>query len=184
MKKMILIGDSIRLSYQEKVAERLADAVDIKWPVENCRFSAYTLFSLPNWVPDDNYDMIQWNNGQWDTCYMPDGKIHTPLETYLEYQERIACILLKRTKRLIFATTTPVWPEMFTSGHVHPRRNEDIDAYNAAASELLSELGIEILDLNGPVKAGLKAYISEDMVHLTQAGMHLCAERVAAHIGK
>jgi len=180
--KVMLIGDSIRLGYQDKVTEMLRGKASVAGPGENCRFAAYTLFCLSGWVPGDDYDFIQWNNGQWDTCHMPDGKIHTPLAAYLELQERIAGILKKRTKRLIFATTTPVWPEQFATASVHPRRNEDIDAYNAAAVDLLKKLGVEVNDLNSPVKEDLKRYICDDMVHLTAEGALLCAERVAAKL--
>ena len=183
MKKVMLIGDSIRMSYQAKVADLLKAGAVVTGPEENCRFSAYTLFNLSGWVPDNDYDVIQWNNGQWDTCHMPDGRIHTPLATYLELQERIARILLKRTKRLIFATTTPVWPEQFASGTIHPRRNDDISAYNSAAADLLGNLGIEINDLYPHVTKDIKQCISsEDMVHLTPAGVDRCAGLVAAKI--
>jgi len=180
--KVMLIGDSIRLGYQDKVIELLEGRADVVGPGENCRFSAYTLFNLAGsgWVPGDDYDVIQWNNGQWDTCHMPDGKIHTPLDIYIELQERIAGILMKKTKRLVFATTTPVWPEQFENATVHPRRNEDIEEYNAAAVDLMGRLGVEVNDLNSPVKEDLKRYICDDMVHLTPDGASLCAERVVA----
>lgn len=178
----MLIGDSIRLGYQAKVAALLADEATLTGPDDNCRFSAYTLFNLSAWVPDDDFDVIQWNNGQWDTCHMPDGRIHTPLANYLEIQERIATILLKKTKRLVFATTTPVWPEQFKSSSIHPRRNDDISEYNQAAVDLVSVLGIEINDLHSPIAKDVKRYISEDMVHLTEAGCDLCARRIAARI--
>lgn len=182
MKKIMLLGDSIRLGYQAKVVDLLAGKVAVTGPEDNCRFSAYTLFNLSAWVPDDDFDVIQWNNGQWDTCHMPDGRIHTPLATYLELQERIAVILLKKTRRLIFATTTPVWPEQFTSGSIHPRRDEDIRAYNSAARELSGKLGIEINDLHPHIAQDVRQYISDDMVHLTEAGNSLCAGRIAAVI--
>lgn len=183
MTKVMLIGDSIRMSYQPRVVELLDGKAAVTGPEDNGRFSAHTLFYLSNWVPEDDYDIIQWNNGQWDTCYMPDGKIHTPLSIYLELQERIASILLKKTRRLVFATTTPVWPEQFASGAIHPRRNEDITEYNLAACERLSELGVEINDLYTCVVENVRQYISsEDMVHLTDAGRDLCAQRVAAMI--
>jgi hypothetical protein len=182
MKKIKLLGDSIRLGYQAKVTDLLTGKATVTGPEENCRFSAYTLFNLSAWVPDDDYDVIQWNNGQWDTCHMPDGKTHTPLATYLEFQERIATILLKKTKRLIFATTTPVWPEQFAGGSIHPRRNEDITEYNSAATNLLKNLGIEITDLHSPIAEDLKRYISEDMVHLTEEGINQCAKIVVEQI--
>lgn len=182
MKKVILIGDSIRLGYQAKVADLLKGKATVAGPEDNCRFSAYTLFNISAWVPDDDFDIIQWNNGQWDTCHMPDGRIHTPLATYLDLQERIATILLQKTKRLIFATTTPVWPEQFGSGSIHPRRNDDISTYNRAAVDLLGKLPIDINDLHSPIMEDIKRYISEDMVHLTEAGAELCGDRVAAKI--
>ncbi len=180
MLKIMLLGDSIRLGYQPKVIELMSGTATINGPGENCRFSAFTLFNLAAWVPTDDFDIIQWNNGQWDTCHMPDGMIHTSLAAYLEIQERIATILLKKTKRLIFATTTPVWAEQFTSGSIHPRRNEDIIAYNNAAVDLLVDRGVEINDLHSPIAENVKRYISEDMVHLTEAGNGVCASRVAA----
>jgi hypothetical protein len=180
--KAMLIGDSIRHGYQDKVAELLKGKANVAGPEANCAFSALTLFHLSSWVAGDDYDVIQWNNGQWDTCHMPDGKIHTPLTSYLELQERIAGILMKKTRRLIFATTTPVWPEQFANASIHPRRNEDIDAYNSAAVDLMGRLGVEVNDLNSPIKESLKQYISDDMVHLSEDGARVCAELVAAKI--
>jgi len=46
MKKVMLIGDSIRLGYQAKVAELLKDTALVGGPADNCRFSAYTLFTF------------------------------------------------------------------------------------------------------------------------------------------
>ena len=179
MKKVVLIGDSIRLGYQARVAGLLAGKAAVTGPDDNCRFAAYTLFNLAAWVPENDYDVIQWNNGQWDTCHMLDGRIHTPLATYLELQERIAAVLLKKTRRLVFATTTPVWPEQFASGSVHPRKDEDIREYNHAATDLLSKRGIQINDLHSLVARDVRKYISQDMVHLSEAGNDLCARRVA-----
>ena len=182
MKKILLIGDSIRLSYRDEVAKLLTPRAKVTGPEDNCRFSAYTLFNLSTWAPDDDYDVIQWNNGQWDTCYMFDGKIHTPLEVYLDLQMRIATILMNKTKRLIFATTTPVWPEQFSSGAILPRRNDDISEYNRAVTAQLSKYGVKINDLHSCIYTNIKKYISEDMVHLTDEGVQLVAKCVANNI--
>ncbi len=182
MKKVLLIGDSIRLGYQPAVTELLKDEAVVHGPAANCSFSAFTLWNLDNWAPEDDYDFIQWNNGQWDTCHMMDGKIHTPLPAYMEIQARIANILAKKTKRLVFATTTPVWPEQFESAKCHQRRNEDIISYNIAATKLCIKLGIEINDLHAVLAPDVKRYISKDMVHLTEEGNNACAEQVAAKV--
>jgi len=183
MKKVMLIGDSIRLSYQGRVASLLENSASVSGPAENCRFSAYTLFNLESWLPGNDYDIIHWNNGSWDTCYLSDGRTHTPLPVYLEYQQRIASTLRRKTKRLIFASTTPVWPEQFASGAVHPRKNKDITEYNRAAIALLAPLGVEINDLNSVISEDIKRYISEDMVHLSKEGVDLCAGSVVETIG-
>ncbi len=182
MKKILLIGDSIRLSYREEVAKLLTHRAEVTGPDDNCRFSAYTLFNLSTWAPENDYDVIQWNNGQWDTCYMLDGKIHTSLEAYLDLQMRIAAILRNKTKRLIFATTTPVWSEQFSSCSIHPRRNDDISEYNRAVTDQLGKQGVEIIDLHSYIFTNIKKYISEDMVHLTDEGVQLAANCVANNI--
>ena len=182
MKKVVLIGDSIRMGYQAGVTHLLAGKTSVQGPEENCRFSAYTLFHLSTWMPDEDYDVVHWNNGLWDASRMPDGKIHTPLAMYLEIQERIATILLKKARRLVFATTTPVWPEQFASGAIRPRNNEDIRDYNLAAAALHRKRGIAINDLHALVSGEIKRYVSDDMIHLTPAGNEVCAHRVASLI--
>jgi hypothetical protein len=183
MLKVMLIGDSIRMNYQDAVRQRLRDRADIRSPDENCRFAAYTLFALSSWVPDGDYDVIHWNNGQWDVCYMPDGRIHTPLPAYLELEKRIADVLRRKAKRLVFATTTPVYPEQFATAAVNGRKNEDIVAYNQAVSGALAALGVEIDDVHTPVARDIRKYICEDKVHLSPAGIELCAGLVSRAIG-
>jgi hypothetical protein len=180
MLKVMLIGDSIRLSYQERLKQKAGERASILSPADNCRFSAYTLFCLTAWAPEEDYDVIQWNNGQWDTCYMPDGRIHTPLPLYVELQKRIAGVLQGRGKRLIFATTTPVRPEQFLTAARNGRKNEDIRAYNEAATRELTPMGVEINDLHTPLAEDISAHIGEDKVHLTPAGIERCATLVHA----
>ncbi len=179
MKKFLLIGDSIRIGYQNEFIALIANRASVEIPEENCRFADYTLFNLSTWLQDTYFDVIQWNNGQWDTCYMPDGKIHTTLLHYLDVQKRIAHILLSQARRVIFATTTPVWPEMFSSNIPNSRRNEDIEEYNERAKILLSGLGIEINDLYAPLAFDIKKFICKDMVHLTEEGRQICARQTA-----
>ena len=179
MKKFLLIGDSIRLGYQDQFIEIVSNHASVEAPEENCRFSYYTLFNLSSWLMESGYDAIQWNNGQWDTCYMRDGKIHTPLSHYLEVQKRIADILLSKAPKVIFATTTPVWPEMASKNICNTRRNGDIAEYNEKAKIMLSQLGVEINDLYESIAHDIKKFICEDMIHLTEEGRSLCAKQTA-----
>jgi hypothetical protein len=63
MKKILLLGDSIRQSYQSLVKEILSGKADVVWPEDNCRFAKYTLwyvnmwtdqFGKPDIAPDDD----------------------------------------------------------------------------------------------------------------------------------
>ena len=182
MIKVMLIGDSIRGGYQDRLRQILEGRASVQAPEETCRFAAYTLFSLSGWVPDSDYDVIHWNNGQWDVCYMPDGRIHTPLPVYLDLEQRIAEILRRKSKRLVFATTTPVHADQHATAVVNGRKNEDIVAYNNAVAKKLAAMGVEINDLHAPVARDVMKYISEDKVHLSPAGVELCAALVARTI--
>jgi len=184
MKKIMLLGDSIRKSYCQQVSELLEGKAEVLWPDDNCRFSTYTLFYANQWAPDDDYDIIQWNNGQWDTARLVDDVHVVPLEQYIQTQLRIVKILQPRTKRLVFALTTPVHEDMLEKATVNGRCNEDICAYNKAAAEALAPLGVEILDLYSPVHAKLMEYVSEDRVHLTPTGVDSCAQIVADNFMK
>jgi lysophospholipase L1-like esterase len=113
---------------------------------------------------------------------MPDGRIHTPLPLYLDFQKRIATVLRRRAKRLVFATTTPVHDDQFKAAVVNPRKNEDITAYNQAVVSELSAMGVEIDDIHAHVVKDVMKCISADRVHLSPAGVELCARLVSAAI--
>ena len=87
---------------------------------------------------------------------------------------RIADILQKNHEKVIFATTTPVREDA---------PNDDtkiIKAYNEAIVPKLSERGIVINDLYSTVIQDVEKYIREDdKIHLTDAGIDVCAAQVA-----
>ena len=70
MKKILLIGDSIRMGYDKYVKEALKDSAEVYYPEENCRFAEYVLRYAHEWkkklgCPDDP-DLVHWNAGLWD----------------------------------------------------------------------------------------------------------------------
>ena len=92
MKNAVLLGDSIRISYQLTVKSLLAGKADVLYPEENCRWAGYTLNSLRYWLPNlpTNPDVIHWNNGIWDSVvlYPEDG----PFITVENYVRDIMCV--------------------------------------------------------------------------------------------
>ena len=52
MQRVLLLGDSIRMSYQPLVSELLAGRAEVVGPADNCQYSLYTLSSLPRSLSD------------------------------------------------------------------------------------------------------------------------------------
>ena len=178
MKKVVLIGDSIRLiGYGGPVAERLSPELEVWQPDDNCRFAQYTLRGLWDWQDGmRGADIIHWNNGLWDICHLFGDGEFTPIDEYVSTMLRIARILKSRAKTVIFATTTPVRPE-----NLH-NKNEVIEAYNAALVPRLVEMGVVINDLYTPISKDIYRFICEDTIHLSEEGIKLSADMVEAVI--
>ena len=178
MKKVVLIGDSIRMiGYGNPVAERLSNEFEVWQPDDNCRFAKYTLRGLWDWQEGiRGADVIHWNNGLWDVCALFGDGEFTPIDEYVEIMLRLAKLFKQRATTVIFATTTPVRPE-----NVH-NKNETIEAYNAALVPKLKELGIVINDLYTPLSKDVYKYICDDTIHLSEDGISLTADMVEAVI--
>ncbi len=180
MKKVTLLGDSIRqIGYGTKVPEMLGEGYKVFQPEDNCRFVKYTLrmiFDLKTGI--EGSDVIHWNNGLWDipTGLFDDGNPFTSEEEYIANMVRVAKELKKLGKRVIFATTTPVY-------HEHPYNdNNVIKRYNDLIVPILQELGVEINDLNALVSQNIYKYIGADQIHLSEEGIELCAKQVVKAI--
>ena len=176
MKKIVLIGDSIRMiGYGTPVAERLSDEFEVWQPDDNCRFAKYTLRGLWDWQDGiKDADIIHWNNGLWDVCSLFGDGEFTPIEEYVEIMLRLARLFKERATTVIFATTTPVRPE-----NLH-NKNETIKAYNEALVPKLKEMGIVINDLYTPLSEDVYRFISDDTIHLSEDGIALAADKVEA----
>lgn len=174
MKKVMLLGDSIRLSYMETVKQNLKDQAVVWGPGENCRFVKYTLWCVSSWIAEcGKPDVIHWNNGIWDIYVQnSDLGVFTPIDEYKVYLARTLAELRKTGAHILWATTTPVKPASVTCS------NERIDQYNAEAVAFMSRENVEINDLNALLKPDLDTFISDDCVHLTEAGVAACGKQV------
>ncbi len=185
MKNILLIGDSIRLGYDKYVKMAFEDIANVYYPQENCRFSSYIIRNLRDWVNQtecgNDIDLIHWNAGLWDDLIMLDGKHLVSLDEYKNNIERI-CNLIKiilPQAKMIFATSTPVQEELFTS---HKRYNKDTEAYNVAAVEIVKKFGGEINDLYS-LMVNLPVEYHSDLTHYyTREGTEAITNHVIAHI--
>jgi hypothetical protein len=180
MKRVLLLGDSIRMGYEPLVRKALAGAAELVAPEENGRFAKHTLWGVNLWIRDlGRPDIVHWNNGLWDLHHeAPMVEALTSLNEYIETLGRIFNELQRTGAKIFFATTTPI-PYDGTG-----RSNAEIDLYNTAAVELMKFNGVEVNDLNRLVKEDLAGNICEDKVHLTEQGNLRCAEQVTAFIKK
>ena len=181
MKKVVLLGDSIRLGYGGRVCELLGSDYTVWQPDDNCRFAAYTLRMLFDYREQmRGADVIHFNCGLWDMCDLFGDGPFTPVDVYVEQMVRIAAILKSYAPNgtVIFATTTPPSPEMW--GHDIER----VRAYNAAVVAALEPLGIVINDLFTPVAEDVEHMICEDLIHSTPYGVEVLAQQVADLIRK
>ena len=198
MKKVVLLGDSIRLlGYGNTVAQALSDEFEVWQPKENCKYAKYTLRAIYDWRENiEGADIIHWNNGIWDLCRPFDGEPFTPVDQYVEEMVRVAKQLKKYAKVVIFATTTPTRPantnfirpgdaEFYNAAlpeNANFIRPGDAELYNAALLPRLQEMGIVINDLYSVVAQDPHRYICEDLTHLSEDGITACAAQVEKHI--
>ena len=202
MKRVMLIGDSIRLNYQSVVEEELRDEYSVWAPTENCRFAKYTLVELPRYkaafsqaefekedqakitptidkIENLKYpDIIHWNNGLWDTgvTYEEDGPL-TPIDEYIRDMSIILRELRKMTDKIIFATITPVKPGTHQD-------NDVISEYNRRIIEFMKSENVVINDLGALVSENIDEYIFDDKIHLSESGKIACGKAVADIIRK
>lgn len=174
--KITLLGDSIRqIGYGTVVPKLLGENFEVFQPADNCRFAKYTLRGMLDWQSDmAGSRIVHWNNGLWDTCNLFGDGAFSNEEEYCENMLRIADILTSRHEKVIFATITPVSEE-------NPfNKNETIRRYNELIVPKLEKRGIIINDLHTPLAKDINRYIrADDFIHLTDAGIELCAKQTA-----
>ena len=175
MKKIILIGDSIRMGYDKYVKEAFSETAEVYYPADNCRFATYIIRFVHEWKkkgewPEDA-DLVHWNAGLWDVPEIMGDEPITPIEHYAVQIARIDRRLreLFPKAKIVFATSTAVEEEKF--GPVFKRRNATIEAFNAAAIKALEGTDTVIDDLYA-VTASAPEGCHSDMTHYsTPAGI-------------
>ena len=180
--KVLLLGDSIRMSYQALVAEKLEGKAEVVGPADNCQYSLFTLSS--RWIGElGQPDIVHWNNGLHDCGHNPRrSPVQIPVDMYRENLAFILKRLRELTPNVLWATLTPVHPDRPFQDSEWSWRNEEIDRYNVAARELMEAREVPVTELHKLVWVNLEELLSEDQLHLSQAGQRACASAVAQAI--
>ncbi len=184
---VLLIGDSISMSYTVGVREKLAGIANVYRAPDNCRSTRQTLNEIETYLGEVRWDVIHFNWGIHDLTHLdvsgkaappPEGKPQVPLDQYRDNIRELLRRLRKTDARLIWASTTPVGSKAETKGF---RRNSDVVAYTHAARELLKEENVRTNDLYSLVKPQAERWLS-DGVHLTRHGQTVLAKAIAQTI--
>jgi len=188
MKKLVLIGDSIRMSYQGKVTEELEGRAEVWGPKENCRYSLWVLEHCQEWIIDQKPDVLHFNCGLHDQADVyGDGTQQIFINQYRISLQRLVRKLTEALPgaTLIWATLTPwllkieglpidQWP-------VTP----DIARYNKVALEVMGPAGIPVNDLNKAITDhGHAVCIQEDGVHLAEQGIEVASDAVVKTVSE
>lgn len=192
MKKVLLLGDSIRMGYQDYVREILKDRCSVYYDEQdNGRFAAYTLWQANQFFKNfGRFDVVHWNNGYWDmNIEAPMVEAMHPIDEYVHFLKRIITEIRRNGAQIIFATTTPV-PKSGAAldntgtGMEIGYNNDWVVKYNEAAKKLMAEEGILVNDLYSLMLGDPHYYKCPDMLHLTEEGYRLCARQAAKYIGE
>lgn len=181
MKTILLIGDSIRMSYQSLVSDALAGRARVVAPAENSAFSLYTYMRLTSWLEEfGTPDIVYWNNGIWDLGVCTGRFPHQfSIEEYVGNLGSILKRLQEQDAEIIWRTTTPVQPNFPWEGE-WSFAADDVVSYNAAALELMQHEGIPCHDLGAIVQKDLDSYLAEDGLHLSALGIETCADAIVS----
>jgi len=192
MKKVVLIGDSIRMGYQATVRKELDGLADVWSPEPNCQHTVNVLLNFTEWVVKNQPDILHIAAGGWDVRNVLRGVPGNivPLKHYQENVARLLALSKQVAKdKVIWALITPMNIKQNFDHHAatgHPARTEgDIERYNAAAIEECHKAGVEINDLYHFVETHHPENIRDkDGVHYSEEGYALMGKHVAGIIKK
>lgn len=151
MKKIVLLGDSIRMGYDKYVKEALDGVAEVYYPPVNCKFSQVLLRFVHEWKKKGEWptdvDLVHWNAGLWDVMEMHGDP---PFSSPAHYEDMIGRIdkrlrYLFPKAKIVFATSTAVREEGYKGGF--RRHNAVIEQYNEIARKALSGTDTVINDL-------------------------------------
>ena len=175
--RVLLLGDSISMSYTAPVRRRLAGAATVHRAPDNCRSTRHSLADLDRYLGDGGWRVIHCNWGIHDITRRDSPDVRqVEVEEYGRNLEALFERLEATGARLIWATTTPV------QEGTPDRMPADVARYNGVARGIVSARGIAVDDLYSLTLPRMTALQPPRNVHFTAAGAEVLAEQVARSI--
>jgi isoamyl acetate esterase len=165
------------------VREELAEEFRVLGVEGNCTDTRTWLKHIEDWLEAaGQVDIIHFNVGLHDIKRERGGNgCQVPIREYRANLRRIVERLQETGANLIWASITPVIYERHHQRKDFDRREEDVEDYNAVATEIMDEFGIRINDLHSALMSEtIEDLIGEDGVHFATEGRELIADVIAA----
>ena len=183
MKKVLLLGDSIRMGYDDYVKEELND-FDVYYDSDdNGRFISYNIWMFNQFNNKYGpFDIVHFNSGYWDmTPEGPHREHETPIDEYVKSLERLVDYIKSTGATPIFATTVPIYDTPKKDGlyEAVDHQNKVVIEYNSKATELMKRKGVMINDLYSLMEKEERYGKCYDSLHLTDENYKKCAKQVA-----
>jgi lysophospholipase L1-like esterase len=182
---VVLIGDSIRMGYEDVVRQHLSGIASVWAPKDNGGHSRNILAHLDEWVLTRHLDIVYINCGLHDIARkfdLPD--LAVPLSEYRKNIRHILSLIKSKTNTVvIWASITPVNEQWHHANKGFDRLEADVVSYNTVANEVANECEVPIHDLFGIVQqSNQQNLLSSDGVHFTSNGYDLLGNKVAEFI--
>ncbi len=120
--RILIIGDSISIGYMPFVQEMMKDQAIVIHPPGNCEATVVGLSKLDDWLGNTQWDVIHFNWGLHDLKYVKDkegtateidkGERWVPVDVYEKNLDELAARLEKTGAKLIWCTTTTLFPRV------------------------------------------------------------------------
>ena len=182
---VVLIGDSIRMGYQDTVRQELQDIAEVWMPDQNGGNSDNMLNHMDEWILDRTPDVVHLNCGLHDI--KKEFGVAEAVIPVAAYEENLKQIFSKLRNHLsmsvIWATTTPVDEALHHENKTFDRFEQDVVAFNDVSCRLARTFDLLIHDLYSVMMdAGPARYLTPDGVHFSSDGSIILGRAVARYI--
>lgn len=175
--RVLLLGDSISMSYTVPVRRLLAGVAAVHRAPTNCRSTRQSVSELGDYIGDGNWRVIHCNWGIHDITQPDDtGACQVSVDEYGRNLEGLFSRLVATGATLIWASTTPV------QEGTPKRSGADVVRYNLVAEKIVRARGIVVNDLYSLVVSCLISLQPTQNVHFTDYGAQILAGQVARSI--
>ncbi len=186
---VVLLGDSIRLSYTPVVVKQLSDKANIVSPKANGGDSSNLLKNIDAWAVSAQPDVVHFNCGIHDVKkFKATGKFQvSPTEYEANLRAIVERLRGKTQAKVLFALTTPLIDGRAAKTRAdrdYELLNASAEQYNEIALRVMKELDVPVNDLRAALGGAedQERYVGGDGVHFSAAGVEKLGTAVAAFV--